>query len=563
MTLFISLTETCQKIASTSSRLEKMRILNDFLRKLSREEIKPAINLILGRIAGKGEIKTGISSGIILSALKKVLGDNFKFRDKCKESADLGEYVECLLKSFKPVKQQVFLETTYSLKGIYEVLRKAFLLKGKKSKEKKEEIVASLLTNLTPSESKYLVNIILGDLRIGLEEGTVEQALAKLLNLNIETVKRANMLLGDISETVYLGLTDKKSLLTAKIHLFKPIKPMLAETAENLKEIFDEIHGPVSLEPKLDGARVQIHHSKGKTKIFTRRLSEVTNSLPEIITLTKQEFTSADYIVEGEVVAVSRKGEILPFNYLMRRFRRTKEITEISEKIKLKLFLFDILYYQGKQLIDAPYEQRREKLVGEFGRENVVPALLTKNDKKAEEFFLNCVKEGHEGVMAKNPKSIYEPGKRGKNWLKLKKTLTLDLVIVGAQWGYGRRRKWLSDYFLAVWNESKTDLLIVGKTFKGLTDQEFEWITKKLLEKKLREKGYVVWVKPEIVVETAFNEIQKSKLYPSGYVLRFARIKNIRFDKELKEADTIKEVKKIFETQKKRNLEKIWRSFSA
>ncbi|MEM3453272.1 MAG: ATP-dependent DNA ligase, partial [Candidatus Hadarchaeum sp.] len=315
-----------------------------------------------------------------------------------------------------------------------------------------------------------------------------------------------------------------------------------------------EAHGgTTNFEYKLDGARVQIHKRRGEIRIFSRRLSDVTESLPEIKNLVLQELRADEAIVEGEVIAVGKDGQPLPFQSLLQRFRREREVERVAKEIPVRLQLFDLLYLDGRSLVDCSYEERRERLKTIVGDIELTEQLTTSRADLGKDFLERALRAGHEGLMAKKPGSAYVPGVRGKLWLKIKPILEpLDLVIVGAEFGYGRRHRWLSDYYLAARDENTGKFEIIGKTFKGLTDEEIKEMTRELQKLVIRQEGRRVWVLPKMVVEIAYNEIQRSPKYPSGMALRFARIIRLRPDKSPIEADTIQRVRGIFERQVKR-----------
>jgi DNA ligase-1 len=271
--------------------------------------------------------------------------------------------------------------------------------------------------------------------------------------------------------------------------------------------------------------------------------------VPDIVALTRDRVRSSEYVVEGEVVAIGRNGRPLPFQDLMRRFRRVHEIGVMMASIPLKLYLFDVVYLDGNLLIDAPYAKRWDTLSGLTENELLATRIVTGDTEEAERLMDAALKAGHEGLMAKDLKSTYTPGVRGKKWFKLKPTETLDVVIVAADWGSGRRRGWLSNYHLAVRDSETGELLVVGKTFKGLTDREFTEITPKLLELKTKETEYTVNVRPSLVVEVAFNEIQHSPHYKSGFALRFARITRFREDKKPEDADSLQRLSQLYKDQ--------------
>jgi DNA ligase-1 len=358
------------------------------------------------------------------------------------------------------------------------------------------------------------------------------------------------MLVGDLPQVANLALTGGSEAIRAVgVTLFVPIRPMLAEMAQGLKDVFKEHTGASGFEFKYDGARIQIHRKGDEIRIFTRRLTDVTSSLPDIVRLAREQIRSAEFLVEGEVVATGQDQKPLPFQDLMRRFRRVHEVEEMVKEIPLKLYLFDVIYLEGKLLIDTPYEQRWSTLQGLTESELLATRIVTEDLQQAEKLMKASIQAGHEGLMAKELKSKYTPGVRGKKWFKIKPAEKLDLVIVAADWGSGRRRGWLSNYHLAVRDEQTNEYLDVGKTFKGLTDQEFTEITKKLLDLSTKQTDYTVYVKPSIVVEVAFNEIQRSPHYKSRFALRFARISRFREDKGPEDSDTLQRLQRLYKDQ--------------
>jgi DNA ligase-1 len=320
--------------------------------------------------------------------------------------------------------------------------------------------------------------------------------------------------------------------------------------ADGIEEALKEHEGRTAFEYKLDGARVQIHKLDDEVRIFSRRLTDVTESLPEIVDTARRNIQAREVILEGEVIAVDNKGDPIPFQHLMRRFRRVHAIEDTAERIPARLYLFDILYLNGESLIAFPYTQRRQILAENVGEIPLTKQKITDDHKEAEQFLRDAMNSGHEGLMAKKPDSPYTPGVRGKRWLKIKPVLEpLDLVIVAAEYGYGRRHEWLSDYYLAARDVETGGFLTVGKTFKGLTDAEIIKMTGWLKELAATEEHRKVTVVPKIVVEVTYNEIQKSPKYECGMALRFARINRIREDKTPDEADTIQRVREIYERQ--------------
>jgi DNA ligase-1 len=376
------------------------------------------------------------------------------------------------------------------------------------------------------------------------------EAIAKAGGVKPKLVQRANQLWGDLGEVALTALTrGENGLAQAELRLFRPLKPMLAQTAEDLAEAFERHGGQLALEYKLDGARVQIHRQGDQVRIYSRQLADVTGSLPDVVAEVKGSLGVEEAIVEGEALAVDHQGRPLPFQHLMRRFRRKHALAETVAEIPVQLHLFDALYLNGQTLLDSPYQERWQALETAAGQvkrvRRVVPATLAEGQAFAEAAF----RDGHEGVMAKALDSTYTPGVRGKAWLKLKHVVTLDLVIVAADWGYGRRHGWLSNYHLATRDVDTGRYLVVGKTFKGLTDPEFEAMTRRLLALEQLRQGSTVFVQPQVVVEVLFNEIQASRQYESGLALRFARIIRLREDKSAAEADTLQTLRQLYEQQ--------------
>jgi DNA ligase-1 len=376
------------------------------------------------------------------------------------------------------------------------------------------------------------------------------------------------MLTGNIGEVTHIAFTEGSAGLQAvQLQPFTPLLPMLAAQATDVADAIQTHDGRTAFEMKLDGARVQIHLQCQKNqpliRIFSRRLTDVTTSLPDIVEQVAREVKAESCILEGEVLAVGSDGRPLPFQHLMRRFRRVRDIDAMVQEIPVSLHLFDLLMFNEEVLIDEVYTVRRTKLDQIRGSVPLVEQLITSDIDAADAIFQKSIEAGHEGLVAKHPDSPYQPGVRGKAWLKIKRSMeTLDLVIIAAEWGTGRRHKWLSDYHLAALDPETGEYQMLGKTFKGLTDAEFTEITERLLDLKIEQTGGVVTVQPQILVEVEYDEIQRSPTYKSGMALRFARIKRLRYDKTPSEADTIQRVQELFESQfeRKASLDRVGRT---
>ncbi len=526
--LFKELAALAKEIASTSSRLKKVELVAKLIRSLPREEAYKVLLILTGRVFPPSDPRElNVSWNTLLKVISELADVEWK-------GVDVGEVVENALARRKR-RQTTLLERPLTVEEVYSHLEALAEATGQGSRAKRESVLRSLFSRAEPIEAWLLANAIVRETRLGLSEGLLIDAIAKAFGLSREVVERASMVMGSPYHVVREGVD-----LTPRV--FRPLRPMLAQTANSVEEALKEF-GRAAVEYKLDGVRVQVHVSGDRVRLFSRRLSEVTGSVSEVVEALKS-LNLKEAILEGEIIA-EREGRPLPFQVLMRRFRRVNFSQELVEQIPLKLYLFDLLYY-GRSYLDEPYLKRRETLEGLVRPSvQIVPSLVTDDLEEARRFMKEALAKGHEGVMVKRLNSPYVPGVRGRHWLKVKEVHTLDLVIVAAERGYGRRHKWYSDYYLAARTQDG-EFLVVGKTFKGLTDKEFEWMTKRLEELALERRGKLIRVKPEIVVEVAFNEIQRSPKYKSGFALRFARIVRIREDKSPEEADTIDRLKEMY-----------------
>jgi len=523
-----------KRIASTSSRLEKVELVASMIRETDPEEAEKALLILTGRIFHPHDPRElNVSWATLWRVVESLTGDVEV------EGADAGEMVESALRG-RRIRQTPLLDEGLTVRRVYEMLEAMASAEGPGSRGRREEILRSLLSVCSPEEAWLLSNAIVGEPRLGLSEGLLIDAIARAYRIRRELVERAAMVMGDPYEIV-----ASSGRLEFEPKVFRALRPMLAQSVGDVREALAEL-GRCSFEYKLDGARVQVHLRGDEVRIFSRRLADVTASIPDVVSSVREGLGVREAIVEGEVIA-ERDGRPLPFQVLMRRFRRVKVDPELIEEIPLVLYLFDALLIEGRSLLNEEYSHRRS-LLERFAGEplKLVPSIVTSSADEAESFLRSALEAGHEGVMAKKLSSPYVPGVRGRHWLKVKGSHTLDLVIVAAERGYGRRHRWYSDYYLAARDEGTNELLVVGKTFKGLTDEEFEWITRRLEELAIRRRGKLIEVRPEIVVEVEFNEVQRSPKYRSGYALRFARIRRIRDDKTPEDVDTLGRIREIY-----------------
>lgn len=553
-TEFRALAELCEQLGATKKRLVMTDLASAFLKQLSPGEVEPAVSMLLGRAFPKWDQRDLELSWATLSAILERLtnADWSIFREAFSRTGDVGSAAKALFENSKIRKQAtLFGEKPLTILKVRETLEAIAETTGHGSREKKERLLETLLGTASPLEVKYLVKVLIGDMRTGFHEGLMELTVSKAFNIPLGLIQHAAMLTGDVGEVAAIAKTKgEEDLKKLGFHLFKPVKPMLAQTAKDVREALDELCGEAAFEYKLDGARIQIHKSGDEVKVFSRRLTDVTDSLPEIVEQVQSEVKVKEAVLEGEVIAIGEDGNPMLFQHLMRRFRRVHEIDEMTKEIPVKLYLFDVIYVDGQSLVSTPYVERRKKLAEIAASIPLTEQIVTKDPVEAEDFLKDAMNKGHEGLMAKKLDSPYTPGMRGKRWFKIKPILEpLDLVIVAAEYGYGRRHDWLSDYYLAARDSETGRFLPVGKTFKGLTDQEIINMTQQLKKLTIRDERRRIAVIPKIVVEVAYNEIQKSPKYECGMTLRFARITRIRDDKTPEEADTIQKVREIYQRQ--------------
>jgi len=517
-TPFSELARLCKDLESTTKRKEKKRFLAEFLRDLQPDEVAPAVLLIVGSVFPEFDTRT-LEVG--WRTMSGVLSGG---------------------------RQTTLFQEPLTIKGVRCTLEEIAEVSGEGSRRIKINLLEGLISRASLEEVEVLVRIIFREMRIGVNEGMMLEGIAEAAGVPSGLTRRALMLTGDLGAVAETALEEGEAGLRGiPLRMFVPMKPMLATMSYDIVEVIEEHGGETAFEFKFDGARIQIHRQGDGVQVFSRRLSDVTQSLPDVVDLIMKEIRSGDVILEGEAVAMGEGDKPLLFQDLMRRFRRVHNIEETVKKIPIKLHLFDVLYKEGRLLIDEPYTERWRILKDICPNGLLAQRIVTRDLAKAREFLKEAMESGHEGLMAKRLDSAYTPGVRGKGWFKIKPVETLDLVIVAADWGYGRRSGWLSNYHFAA--RDGGEYRVIGKTFKGLTDEEFRWMTARLQELKVEETQYTVKVRPEVIIEVAFNEIQRSPQYKSGFALRFARVTRIREDKWPEDADTIERVKEIFEKQ--------------
>ncbi len=548
-TPFARLANLGEELGRTSKRLEMVALLSDFLRELAPKEVSPAARLAIGQVfPGWDERMLNLSWKSVMEVVDRLTDAPPAVRDELGARAvDGGQFVRLLLETTRRRPAQ---PPPLGLLEVYRALEEIAAMEGKGARVAKEERLRALLERAMPLEAEYLTKILYQEMRHGVNEGLMLDGIARAAGSSRQWVQRAYQVWGDLGEVARVALSEGEAgLRKAGVQLFRAVKPMLAETAEDLSEAWARYPGRLALEYKLDGARVQIHRQGRQVRIYSRHLAEVTASLPDVAAEVQAGCAAEEAIFDGEAIAVDAHGRPLPFQHLMRRFRRKHAVAATVEEVPVQLYLFDLLYLNGQSWVDVPYRERWEALAQAAGSLNLVPRLIPTSLEEGRAFAEAAYREGHEGVMIKDLDSLYTPGVRGRSWLKLKHAFSLDLVIVAADWGYGRRHGWLSNYHLAARDAETGQYWVVGKTFKGLTDVEFQTMTERLLALERGRRGSTVFVQPQVVVEVTLNEIQESSQYEAGLALRFARISRVREDKSPADADTVQTLRRLYEQQ--------------
>lgn len=504
--LFGALVATSNRIAATTKRLEKISLIAELLRQVSPEEAEIAVAFLSGTTR-QGRIGIGYST-------------------LAETSAD-------------PVTQ-----SGLELVDVDRALSELMSVSGAGSARRRSELLNSLFSRATEDERHFLKRLLVGELRQGALEGIMLEGLAQSAHLPADRVRRAAMMAGGVAAIAHAVLAQGEAgLAQYDIQLFRPVQPMLAGSAEDVSCALEEL-GEAALEYKFDGARIQVHKSGDEVRIYTRQLNDVSPAVPEVVDAVRA-LPVRELILDGETISLAPDGRPQPFQITMRRFGRKLDVAKLQAELPMLPFWFDLLYLEGTSLLDQPQSTRFAELTSLVPPDALVPHLRTSDPAAAEDFLHQALTGGHEGVMAKSPSAGYAAGARGQSWLKVKKAKTLDLVILAAEWGSGRRQGFLSNLHLGARDTVKGGYAMLGKTFKGLTDDMLKWQTAELLKLEIARDRYAVHVEPKIVVEIAFNEIQISSRYVSGLALRFARVKRYRPDKQPIESDTFQTVQAL------------------
>jgi DNA ligase-1 len=518
MTLLADLVAASRRTAETSKRLEKIRELAACLRLVTPGEVPIAIAYLSGETR---QGKLGVSFATLNAAGAAA--------PATQPSLTLAD-VDCALAVLADIK-------------------------GKGAAARRTEGLRELFAKATADERDFLERLIVGELRQGALRGLMLEAIAAAAALPVADVRRAAMSAGNLGEVARAALGEGLSGLSAfTIRLMQPVLPMLSQSAETVEDALDQL-GTAALEWKLDGARVQVHKDGDAVRVYTRNLNDVTERVPEIVQIVRAS-SRRSLILDGEAIALRADGSPLSFQLTMRRFGRKLEVEAMRRELPLSVYFFDCLFRDGEALVDQPGAERFAALEASLSPETIISRLVTGDKAAAASFFEEALARGHEGVVAKALDGPYAAGRRGAAWIKVKRANTLDLVVLAAEWGHGRRSGWLSNLHLGARDPANGGFVMLGKTFKGLTDEMLKWQTAEFPKHRISpadsdggSREWTMYLRPEIVVEIAFNEIQDSSQYPGGLALRFARVKGYRPDKRPDEADTIDAVRQLYHAQ--------------
>ncbi|HEV7860336.1 MAG TPA: ATP-dependent DNA ligase [Pyrinomonadaceae bacterium] len=535
---------TAEQIAATMKKLEKAALLGAYLRELDDADLARAARYFAGHQFAMNDARTtNVGSGVLRDALSEATGIEVEnLRPRYVRLGDAGEV------AFEAVSEagRAHRQPGHTLSEIESLIERLSEMKGTKNKK---ALLVEVLARATPLEAKYLVKLLVGDLRIGLKEGLVEDALARAFERPLSQVAQANMLLGDIGETAVRA--RRGDLQHISMRLFHPLKFMLATAATDLSDIARTM--PLEgffVEDKFDGIRAQAHTVGERVALYSRTMDEVTHRFPELVEPLRS--LNRETILDGEIVP-ARDDAILPFAELQKRLGRKTVGEDLLAAIPVVFIVYDLLYARGRVLIDEPLEERRRLMSELIPRAGTI-VRLSEAKRMSEvaaldEEFAAARARGNEGLMIKDPRSFYKPGRRGREWLKLKRAIaTLDVVVTAVEVGHGKRRNLLSDYTFAVRRSEESDeLLNVGKAYSGLTDVELAELTEWFRAHTIQEfaHGRVRVVEPQIILEVTFDRVQESKRHKSGYALRFPRILRLRDDKNVAEIDTLETVRKL------------------
>jgi len=548
---YSQLVKVYEELSNTTKLLEKRDILSNFLRSVDKKNLENVINLLQGRNFPEWDSrKIGVGTQIIIKSISTNSGiSTSEINNLWADIGDLGKVTEKIMSN---KKQATLMSESLTIKGVVIRNQKLSEITGSGAVSRKVSIISELISSTTPVGAKYLVRILLEDLRTGAGLGVIRDAISDAFDIEKSKIQRSYDLTTDLAKVGFIAKTEGESgLNNLTINVGNPIKVMLFQKSETFDDAFEKVGTPAAIEYKYDGFRIQIHRNKSKITLFTRNLEDVTRQFPDIIEFVKRDINSKSFIIDCEAIGYDQKTKVWkPFQDISQRIKRKYNIEEMVKKVPIMILAFDILFLNGKSLLETPFGERREMLNSVIKSEqfaiDVAKSIVTENVKTAQSFYERALLNGAEGVMVKNLNGIYKPGSRVGFGLKMKPVMeSLDLTIVGAEWGTGKRANWLSSFTLAC--RDGDNFLEIGKMGTGLKEKEsgglsFSQLTKLLKGNILSKNGRTVEIKPEVIIEVEYEEIQKSPTYSSGFALRFPRVLRLREDLSLADVDNLKKV---------------------
>jgi len=550
-----------EELSATSKLLEKRDIISNFLKSVKEKNLVNAVNLLQGRTFSECDPrKLGVGTQLIIKALINTSGSSSEEINK--QWAKLGDLGKVTEEIMAKRKQAVLVSGSLTITGIVERNQKLAEIEGSGAVSKKVSIISELISSTSPGGAKYLVRLLLEDLRTGAGVGVIRDAISEAFELDKSKIQRGYDLTTDLAQVALIAKTEGDvGLSNLKIKPGNPVKVMLFQKSENFESAFTKVGSPAAIEYKYDGFRLQIHRNGKLIQLFTRNLEDVTAQFPDIVEFVKRDINSTSFVIDCEAIGYDLKTKIWkPFQEISQRIKRKYNVEEMMKEVPIMILAFDILYLDGKSLLESTFNERRSALKKVIKYEklavDLAKSIVTSDSAEAKKFYEDSLKDGAEGVMVKNLNGIYKPGSRVGFGLKIKPVMeSLDLTIVGAEWGTGKRANWLSSFTLAC--RDGDNFVEIGKMGTGLKEKDeeglsFNQLTSLLRPNILHESGREVKIKPSVILEIEYEEIQKSPTYSSGFALRFPRVLKLRADLSLSDIDDLEKINSLRKVQRGR-----------